>query len=80
MFASLIEFIRDTYRSDEFIPLHAPIFRGNERAYVNETLDSTFVSSVGGFVDRFESDIQQYTGTARAVATVNGTAALHAAL
>ena len=80
MFESLVEFIRDTYRTSEFIPLHAPTFAGREREYVNETLDSTFVSSVGGFVDRFEKDIQQFTGTARAVATVNGTAALHTAL
>jgi len=80
MFAPLIEFIRETYRSSDFIPLHAPAFRGNEKAYVNETLDSTFVSSVGGFVDRFEDDIRQFTASARAVATVNGTAALHTAL
>ena len=80
MFESLVEFVRDTYRTREFIPLHAPTFAGREREYVNETLESTFVSSVGGFVDRFEEDIQQYTGTARAVATVNGTAALHTAL
>jgi aminotransferase in exopolysaccharide biosynthesis len=80
VFESLVEFVRDTYRTREFIPLHAPTFAGREREYVNETLESTFVSSVGSFVDRFEEDIQQYTGTARAVATVNGTAALHTAL
>jgi len=80
MFSSLIEFIRDTYGVADFIPLHAPTFAGNERNYVMQTLDSTFVSSVGGFVDQFETQIEEFTGTAKAVATVNGTAALHTAL
>ncbi|MFB9213636.1 LegC family aminotransferase [Vibrio sinaloensis] len=77
---SLVEFVRDTYQTDAFIPLHAPTFNGNEKAYVGETIDSTFVSSVGKFVDEFEHKIETYTGSAKAVATVNGTAALHAAL
>lgn len=77
---SLVEFVRDTYQTDAFIPLHAPTFNGNEKAYVSETIDSTFVSSVGKFVDEFEQKIETYTGSAKAVATVNGTAALHAAL
>ncbi|YCO03481.1 LegC family aminotransferase [Vibrio sp. VNB-15] len=77
---SIVEFVRDTYKTDEFIPLHAPTFDGNEKAYVMETIKSTFVSSVGKFVDDFERKIEAYTGTAKAVATVNGTAALHAAL
>lgn len=77
---SIVEFVRDTYKTDEFIPLHAPRFDGNEKAYVMETIESTFVSSVGKFVDDFERKIESYTGTAKAVATVNGTAALHAAL
>ncbi|TKG36986.1 LegC family aminotransferase [Vibrio sp. F13] len=77
---SIVEFVRDTYKTDEFIPLHAPTFDGNEKAYVMETIESTFVSSVGKFVDDFEKKIEAYTGTAKAVATVNGTAALHAAL
>lgn len=76
----LISFIRDYFRSDEFIPLHAPVFNGNEKAYVADTIDSTFVSSVGAYVDRFEQDIVSYTGAPKAVATVNGTAALHVAL
>lgn len=80
MFVSLIRFIRDQYRTKEFIPLHAPVFNGQERNYVLETIDSTFVSSVGAFVERFESEMAAYTGSPRAVATVNGTAALHAAL
>ncbi|ELH7810936.1 LegC family aminotransferase [Vibrio harveyi] len=77
---TIVEFVRDTYKTDEFIPLHAPTFDGNEKAYVMETIESTFVSSVGKFVDDFERKIEAYTGTAKAVATVNGTAALHAAL
>ena len=76
----LVEFVRDQYQTQEFIPLHAPTFAGNEKAYVTETIDSTFVSSVGKFVDEFERKMEAFTGSARAVATVNGTAALHAAL
>ena len=60
--------------------LHEPTFAGNEWEYLKECLDSTFVSSVGKFVDRFEDDLAQYTGANYAVATVNGTAALHIAL
>ncbi len=77
---SIVEFVRDTYKTDDFIPLHAPSFNGNEKAYVMETIESTFVSSVGKFVNEFERQLEAYTGTAKAVATVNGTAALHAAL
>lgn len=80
MLDSLIRFVRDQYRTDEFIPLHAPVFAGLERNYVSDTIDSTFVSSVGAYVDRFERDMGAYTGSPRAVATVNGTAALHIAL
>nr|WP_281496386.1 LegC family aminotransferase [Marinobacter sp. S0848L] len=60
--------------------MHAPVFTGNEKTYVADTIDSTFVSSVGAYVDRFEQDMVNYTGSPRAVATVNGTAALHVAL
>lgn len=77
---SIVEFVRDVYKTDEFIPLHAPVFNGNEKNYVLDTLNSTFVSSVGKYVDDFERKMESYTGTARAVATVNGTAALSAAL
>lgn len=62
------------------LALHEPRFNGNEWAYLKECLDSTFVSSVGKFVDRFEADLAGYTGAKRAVAVVNGTAALHVAL
>lgn len=73
-------FIRRLYQTEAFIPLHAPTFPGNEKRYVSETIDSTFVSSVGKFVDQFESAIEDFTGCTKAVATVNGTAALHTAL
>ncbi|WP_114731969.1 LegC family aminotransferase [Vibrio cholerae] len=76
----LVEFVRDQYQTQEFIPLHVPTFAGNEKTYVMETIDSTFVSSVGKFVDEFERKMEAFTGSARAVAAVNGTAALHAAL
>lgn len=66
--------------AEEFVPLHAPHFGGNEKKYLNETIDSTFVSSVGPFVDQFEGMIRDYTGAKYAVAIVNGTAALHMAL
>ncbi|WP_108124487.1 LegC family aminotransferase [Saccharospirillum mangrovi] len=79
-FDSLFGFIRDHYRSDAAIPLHAPAFIGQEKTYVMDTLDSTFVSSVGAYVDQFEQRMAAYTGSARAVATVNGTAALQVAL
>lgn len=62
------------------IVLHEPRFAGNESAYLKECLDSTYVSSVGKFVDRFEEELAAFTGAERAVAVVNGTAALHVAL
>ena len=78
---SFVEFIRSTYQQPEaFIPLHDPRFIGNEKKYLNECIDSNFVSSVGEFVGRFEKMTAEYTGAKYAVATVNGTAALHIAL
>lgn len=76
----LIRFVRDYFGTNDFIPLHAPIFPGREKEYVVDTIESTFVSSVGAYVDRFEQDMAVYTGSPKAVATVNGTAALHIAL
>lgn len=76
----IINFIRGLYQTTEFIPLHEPKFVGNEKAYVIDCIDSTFVSSVGKYVDRFEQMMADYTGAKYAVATVNGTAALHIAL
>jgi aminotransferase in exopolysaccharide biosynthesis len=80
MHNKLVSLIQDIYQTKEFIPLHAPRFDGNEKSYVNNTLDSTFVSSVGAYVEQFEQSIESFTGTSKAVAIVNGTAALHTAL
>jgi perosamine synthetase len=80
MFESTIDFIQKAYDTKEFLPLHEPVFFGNEKKYLNECIDSTFVSSVGKFVDQFEKMVAEYTGAKYAVATVNGTAALHMAL
>lgn len=80
MFASTVEFIRNLYKTNDFIPLHEPRFHGNEKAYLNQCIDSTFVSSVGQFVERFEKEFAAYVGSKYAIATVNGTAALHVCL
>lgn len=78
---AIIKFIRETFNEPEdFIPLHAPYFGGNEKKYLAETIDSTFVSSVGAFVTRFEEMMKEITGAKYAIATVNGTTALHLAL
>jgi len=75
-----IQFIRDYYKSNDVIPLHEPRFIGNEKEYVTNTIDSTFVSSVGAYVDQFEDMMAQISQTKRAVAVVNGTAALQVSL
>ncbi len=62
------------------VPLHEPRFQGNEQRYVQDCIESTFVSSVGAYVDRFERELAEYSGARRAVAVVNGTAALQVAL
>ena len=80
MFNEVVEFIRKQFRTNSFIPLHAPVFEGNEKKYLLETIESTFVSSVGKFVDQFEEIIKEYTGAKYAIPTVNGTAALHMSL
>ena len=80
MFKDIIDFIQNTYKTKEFIPLHEPKFIGNEKKYLNECIDSTFVSSVGKFVDEFEEKITNYTGAKYAIATSNGVSALHISL
>jgi len=80
MFENVINFIQDTYKTKEFIPLHEPRFIGNEKKYLNECIDSTFVSSVGKFVDEFEEMVARFSGAKYAVATSNGTSALHIGL
>jgi len=80
MFENIIGFIQTAYKTKDFIPLHEPKFIGNEKKYLNECIDSTFVSSVGKFVDEFEEKIANYTGAKYAIATSNGTSALHISL
>lgn len=78
--SQFIEFVQEQYKTTDFIPLHEPRFQGNEKKYVLETIDSTFVSSVGAYVDKFEHMMTEISQTKRAVAVVNGTAALQVAL
>ncbi|GAB1265998.1 LegC family aminotransferase [Aurantivibrio infirmus] len=80
MYSNFIRLVRDIYKTENAIPLHEPRFLGNEKKYVSQAIDSTFVSSVGEFVDRFEEMFALYTGAKHAVAVVNGTAALHVTL
>jgi perosamine synthetase len=80
MFKEETDFIRSQFPGQDFIPLHEPRFTGNERKYVMDCIDSTFVSSVGKYVDDFEKRMAEYTGAKYAVACVNGTAALHMAM
>ncbi|MBR6369844.1 MAG: LegC family aminotransferase [Bacteroidaceae bacterium] len=79
MYDKTIKYIKDLYGSDN-VPLSVPKFMGNEKKYLNECIDTTFVSSVGQFVDRFEKDMEAYTGAKRAVVCVSGTNALHMAM
>jgi len=80
MFDSAIDFIQSLYQTNNSIPLHEPKFIGNEKKYLNECIDSTFVSSVGKFVDEFEEMVARFSGAKYAVATSNGTSALHIGL
>lgn len=75
-----IQYVQEQYKTTDFIPLHEPRFQGNEKKYVMETIDSTFVSSVGAYVDKVEQMMAEISQTERAVAVVNGTAALQVAL
>ena len=80
MYRDIVDFIQNIYGTKAFIPLHEPRFIGNEKEYVNNTIDSTFVSSVGEYVTKFEEMVASFSGAKYAVATVNGTSALHVAL
>lgn len=79
-FKTITDFIHDLYGGGDFIPLAVPVFIGNEKKYLDECIDTTFVSSVGKFVDRFEENTARYTGCKRAVVCVSGTNALHMSL
>ena len=77
----IIDHIRELHNTrEDILPLHEPRFLGNERKYVMDCIDSTFVSSVGQYVIDFEEKIKAYTGAKYAIAVVNGTAALHLSL
>ncbi len=81
MYSETLSFIREVFGDSEgFIPLHAPYFGGNEKKYLLDTIDSTYVSSVGAYVNRFEEMMCEITGAKYAIATTNGTIALHLAL
>ena len=80
MYNNTVEFIQNIYNTKEFLPLHEPRFIGNEKKYVNEAIDSTFVSSVGKYVTQFEEMMAEFVGAKYAVATSNATSALHIGL
>lgn len=79
-YSRVISFIKELYRTNEYVPLSVPKFIGNEKKYLEECIDTTFVSSVGKFVDRFEEMVAEYTGAKKAVVCVSGTNALHMAM
>ncbi len=76
-YSKTIGFIKEVFGNQEFTPLAVPVFAGNEKKYMEECIDTTFVSSVGKFVDRFENDMAAYAGCKKAVVCVSGTNALH---
>jgi perosamine synthetase len=81
MFKKTVDFIREVYKQDEgFIALHEPRFCGKEKEYLNDCIDSTFVSSVGQYVGKFEQLMREYTGARYAIAATNGTLGLHLAI
>ncbi len=80
VFKEIEEFIRELYKTKDFIPIHQPVFKDNVKRYVLETIDSTYVSYIGKYVEEFEKRIADYTGAKYSIATVNGTSALHLAL
>ena len=79
-YSQIISFIKGVYGTEGFVPLSVPQFIGNEKKYLEECIDTTFVSSVGKFVDRFEEMVAEYTGAKKAVVCVSGTNALHMAM
>lgn len=80
MFEDVITFIKNTYETAGTLQLHEPLFMGNEKKYLNDCIDTTFVSSVGKYVTKFEEILATFSETNYAVATSNGTSALHIAL
>ncbi len=80
MFEKIVGFIKSLYPEENPVPLHAPRFSGNEKKYLIDCIDTTYVSYVGEYVSRFEDSIRQFTGAEYAIAVSSGTAALHIAL
>lgn len=80
MYSDVIKYIHELYGTNDFVPLSVPVFIGNEKKYLEECIDTTFVSSVGKFVDRFEDMVAEYTGAKKAIVCVSGTNALHMAM
>ncbi|MFA6412701.1 MAG: LegC family aminotransferase [Syntrophales bacterium] len=80
MFEKVVDFIRTLYPTENPVPLHEPRFTGNEKKYLTDCIDTTYVSYVGEYVGRFEDAIRQFTGAKYAIAVSSGTAALHVAL
>ncbi len=79
-YKEIVDFIKVQFSNQHYVPLHAPVFFGNEKKYLMDAIDSTFVSSVGEYVNRFEKMICEITNAKYAIATVNGTSALHMGL
>jgi len=80
VYKNVVDFIQEMYGTKDFLPLHEPRFVGNEKKYINEAIDSTFVSSVGKYVTQFEEMVAAFVGSKYAIATSNGTSALHIGL
>ena len=79
-FHRTIKHIKNSFGNKEFTPLHEPVFFGNEKKYLLNCIDSTFVSSVGEYVNQFEFEMAKFTNTKRSIAVVNGTSALQVSL
>ena len=79
-YLSLIKLIKDLYKNEEKIFLHRPVFFGNEKKYILEAIESTFVSSAGEFVNQFENEFSNLTNCKYSIATSSGTSALHISL
>lgn len=77
---NLVSFCREWYHTESGVNLHEPRFNDTDRAYVLDAIDSTFVSSVGAYVDQVETTLAKYLKAKKVVAVVNGTSALHASL
>jgi perosamine synthetase len=80
LFTDIIKTIKDAFNTSGFVPLHVPVFSGNEKRYLADCIDTGYVSSVGEYVNKFEEMFKDYVGAGAASAAVNGTAALQTAL